>query len=61
MSLFKEMLPAAKTRVVHVGFDDPPRLAKGAATDEEAMSHYRRVRDEIRAFILTMPDSIVSR
>ncbi|MCX5689787.1 MAG: arsenate reductase ArsC [Planctomycetota bacterium] len=52
---------AAKTRIVHVGFDDPPQLAKGAATDEEAMSHYRRVRDEIRAFILTLPASIVSR
>jgi arsenate reductase len=52
---------AAKTRVVHVGFDDPPRLAKGAATEEEAMVHYRRVRDEIRAFILTLPESIQSR
>ena len=37
--------------VVHVGFDDPPQLAKGAATDEEAVGHYRRVRDEIRQFI----------
>jgi arsenate reductase len=34
--------------VVHVGFDDPPKLAKTAASDEEALSHYRRVRDEIR-------------
>ena len=40
-----------KTRVVHVGFDDPPQLAKGAATEEEALGHYRRVRDEIRRFI----------
>lgn len=40
-----------KTKVVHVGFDDPPQLAKGAASDEEALGHYRRVRDEIRAFI----------
>ena len=39
-------------RVVHVGFDDPPRLAAGAATDDEALPHYRRVRDEIRDFIL---------
>ncbi|MBL0870765.1 MAG: arsenate reductase ArsC [Phycisphaerales bacterium] len=46
-------------RVVHVGFDDPPRLAKGAATEDEAMPHYRRVRDEIRAFILTLPGSIM--
>lgn len=35
----------------HVGFDDPPRLAKDARGDEEAMRPYRRVRDEIRAFI----------
>ena len=40
-----------KTKVVHVGFDDPPKLAKDARTDEEAMTHYRRVRDEIRTFI----------
>jgi arsenate reductase len=39
------------TRVVHVGFDDPPRLAKTASTAEEALGHYRRVRDEIRDFI----------
>ena len=38
-------------RVVHVGFDDPPRLAKSAATEEEALGHYRRVRDEIKTFI----------
>ena len=42
-------------RVVHVGFDDPPKLAAGAATDDEAMPHYRRVRDEIRAYIETLP------
>jgi arsenate reductase len=40
-----------KTKVVHVGFDDPPQLAKGAATEEEALGHYRRVRDEIRRFV----------
>ncbi|MFM1823282.1 MAG: arsenate reductase and protein tyrosine phosphatase [Planctomycetota bacterium] len=45
-------------RVVHVGFDDPPRLAKGAASDDEAMPFYRRVRDEIRAFIETLPDAL---
>lgn len=42
------------TKVVHVGFDDPPQLAKGAVTEDEAMSHYRRVRDEIKAFIETL-------
>ncbi len=47
-----------KTRVVHVGFDDPPKLAQGAATEEEALSHYRRVRDEIEAFVSGLPDNL---
>jgi len=40
-----------RTKVVHAGFDDPPKLAADARTDEEALVHYRRVRDEIRAWI----------
>ena len=44
-----------KAKVVHVGFDDPPRLAKGAKTEEEALAPYRRVRDEIRAFVESLP------
>ncbi len=47
-----------QTRVVHVGFDDPPKLAQGAATEEEALSHYRRVRDEIQAFVSGLPDNL---
>jgi len=39
------------TRLLHAGFDDPPRLARGAKTEEEALGHYRRVRDEIRAWV----------
>lgn len=45
----------AKTRVVHVGFDDPPRLAIGCPTEDEALIHYRRVRDEIKAFVEKLP------
>jgi len=40
------------TRVMHAGFDDPPRLACDAATEQEALAIYRRVRDEIRAFVI---------
>jgi arsenate reductase (thioredoxin) len=40
-------------KMIHAGFADPPRLAAGAKNEEEAMSHYRRVRDEIRQFIET--------
>jgi arsenate reductase (thioredoxin) len=46
------------TKVTHVAFDDPPRLARDAATEDEALSHYRRVRDEIRAFVETLPQSL---
>ncbi len=46
-----------KATVVHRGFDDPPRLAAGAATGNEAQS-YKRVRDEIREFVLGLPDSL---
>ncbi len=44
------------TRVIHHGFDDPPKLAADAKTEEEALPHYQRVRDEIRAFITTLPE-----
>ncbi len=46
------------TRVIHVGFDDPPQLAASAKTEEEALRHYRRVRDEIRAFVEGLPDAL---
>jgi arsenate reductase len=46
--------------VIHKGFDDPPKLAADAETDEERMAHYRRVRDEIRAFVETLPESLQS-
>jgi arsenate reductase len=48
----------AKTRVIHKGFEDPPRLAANAKTEEEAMMQYRRVRDEIRAFVETLPAAL---
>jgi arsenate reductase len=56
----REHCPAfpGPTRVVHVGFDDPPTLAANARTEAEALAHYRRVRDEIRAFVETLPESL---
>lgn len=50
-----------KARVVHRGFDDPPRLAKDAASEEEALAHYRRVRDEIRGFVESLPEFLQTR
>jgi len=42
-------------RIIHRGFDDPPKLAMGKTTEEEKLDCYRRVRDEIRAFIENLP------
>ena len=48
----------AKTRVLHHGFEDPPVLSAGAKNEEEAMAHYRRIRDEIKAYVETLPESL---
>lgn len=42
-------------RRLHVGFDDPPALAAGAASEEAALAPYRRVRDAIRDFVRDLP------
>jgi len=43
------------TKVVHVGFEDPPRLAEDLADEEQKLDCYRRVRDEIAAFVEKLP------
>ena len=43
-------------RVMHRSFDDPPTLAREAATEKETLDHYRRVRDEIMRFIEGLPE-----
>jgi arsenate reductase len=46
-----------KTRRIHMGFDDPPKLSAGM-NEAESLSVYRRVRDEIKAFVEQMPDNL---
>jgi arsenate reductase len=48
-----------KTKIIHVGFDDPPRLAKEARAEEDALNCYRRVRDEIKSFVENLPEFLV--
>ncbi len=45
-----------KIKRYHISFDDPPKLAKNAKSEEEALFHYRRVRDEIQSFIMKLPE-----
>jgi arsenate reductase (thioredoxin) len=49
---------SGKAKVFHVGFDDPPRLAADARTEDERLGPYRRVRDEIREFVKNLPSLI---
>ena len=47
-------------KTLHRGFDDPPALARGAASAAEALLPYRRVRDEIRDFVATLPQTFAN-
>lgn len=44
--------------VVHVPFQDPPKLAQACEDPESKLDCYRTVRDEIRAYILSLPESL---
>ncbi len=44
-----------KVKVVHVGFDDP---ARATGSEGEVMATFRRVRDEIRVFVESLPNSL---
>ena len=54
-----------RCRVIHVGFDDPPelarKLAQKGASKEEQLYCYRRIRDEIKLFVKGLPDNLKKR
>jgi len=41
---------------LHKSFDDPPSMAMHAPDQESALKTYRRVRDQIHEYVLTLPD-----
>ena len=47
-------------RIIHQGFDDPPKCAANAANEAETLVHYRRVRDEIRDWIEILPETLAA-
>jgi len=53
---------AGAQQMLHVGFADPPAMARDLAARgagaEEQRDCYRRVRDEIRAFVETLPGAL---
>jgi arsenate reductase (thioredoxin) len=51
---------SGQTTFIHRGFDDPPRLVEHAETEDERLGLFRRVRDEIRAWVATLPESLAA-
>lgn len=53
----KESCPLfpGRARTLHAGFEDPPVLARDESHEEVKLGHYRRVRDEIRAWVENLP------
>jgi arsenate reductase len=49
-----------KAKIVHVGFEDPPKLTKHLPDGEQKLAIYRRVRDEIRKFVESLPAELTS-
>jgi arsenate reductase len=49
-----------RTKVLHVGFEDPPKLTEHLPDGEEKLAVYRRVRDEIRRLVETLPEAVKS-
>jgi len=51
-----------RVRRVHQGFDDPPKLARElaalGANEEQQLEPYRRVRDQIKAWVETLPGAL---
>ena len=45
----------AKTKLIHKGFDDPAKLAEGSKGDKDAIKIYRKVRDEIKDYVMNLP------
>lgn len=54
----QETCPYFPGKNLHQGFADPPQLAAKAQNEAEALDQYRRVRDEIRDFVLTLPTAL---
>lgn len=55
----QENCPYFPGSTMHHGFDDPPTLAKQCNTETEILNCYRRVRDEIRDYLVILPEQLL--
>ncbi|MGO9117131.1 MAG: arsenate reductase ArsC [Desulfomonilaceae bacterium] len=56
----KESCPLflGRATVLHKGFEDPPALATNEEDEEAKLAHYRRIRDEIRDWVESLPAAL---
>ncbi|MDA8792194.1 arsenate reductase ArsC [Bacteriovoracaceae bacterium] len=47
-------------KIIHTGFEDPPRLTSELNNEEEILKVYRRVRDEIKQMVETIEEKLES-
>lgn len=47
------------TKIIHLGFEDPPKLTAHLNDEEEILKVYRRVRDEIQEKIKILPEFLI--
>ncbi len=48
-------------KVLHVGFDDPPKMAEALDNENDKLNCYRMVRDQIKTFVETLPEELTRR
>lgn len=53
-----ETCPYLPGRIVHHSFADPPLLTRDATSEQEVLDGYRTVRDQIKRFVESLPDSL---
>ncbi len=61
MNEMKSVTFSGQAKVLHVDFDDPPRMAKGAKTEAEVLDCRRRARDAIRQYMEKLPGSLAKK
>ncbi len=47
-----------KAKIIHAGFDDPPKMAKLFNNPEQKLNCYRKIRDKIRDFVMNLPENL---
>ena len=46
------------SKVVYIPFDDPPKMAEQYKSRNEKLDCYRKVRDQIKKYIIRLPESL---